>query len=234
MRKNRFDTLVTIVVALCLMASTLTGCLKTDIKRHDQPTTNHPPGPNWQKPGGDSGDMVDTPDSVTGSAGDDKFAGDDRFTDDPFFVPPAHSTVLSTKRVGRPNYGYFYIPQEWVVWTELDSTADMLQYCDPTGQAIITVYNYPGISDEVLRQLVVDMGEGHRQKGWTDITYAIVELDGYQTYQTSCYYPNQGIYLVLYFFIGDDGLVHYIAVEGPPDMIMLVVGTIEITYSLTE
>lgn len=136
------------------------------------------------------------------------------------------------KRVGEVGYSFVDIPTEWVNFQDIGSDLELIQYSDLTGTSIITLYvieNPPNNPEQAATNSWGAMEQG----GATGIQGAMVELDGYETYQVYGVYENMGMMLVTYHFEDDEGRLHYISAESFQDNIMEVIGYVE-TFSVNE
>lgn len=142
-------------------------------------------------------------------------------------------TPVELKRVGEEGYGFVDIPVDWVNFQDINSTQDLRQYSDLTGTSIITLF-VVGDSPNDAEQAATNSWAGMENNGAVDIQGAIVELDGYETYQVYGIYENAGIMLVTYHFEDEEGKLHYISAESNQGGIIQVIELVEDTYSVTE
>lgn len=130
-------------------------------------------------------------------------------------------------RGGAENYGFIDIPSDWVTFTEEGMEDEgMVQYSDVNGESVITLQYYDDVDAETAATNVYVTLEESAE----NLTAAMVELDGYEAYQVYGYMPDTNEILVCWFFDGDDGLMHYLAIEGT-DMELFDLSE---TYSVNE
>lgn len=139
-----------------------------------------------------------------------------------------------TTRVGEANYGYVDVPSTWVRFKDVDATGNLFQYSDPTGKSVVTL-SYYDVDGLDAHQAAQNFSAGLFEQDYIDsdsIQGARVKLgqDKIDCYQVYCFYPADKQFLVAHFFDGDDGYVHYLAIEGTESE------TFELadTYSLTK
>ncbi len=147
------------------------------------------------------------------------------------------STTLSTttelKRVGKDNYGYLSVPENWVDFKDVDVTIPIVQVSDPTGTSIITLntWNTEGSTAELSATSLWNKLE---EEGVKDVTGAKVPLDIYSAFQVYGFYETENTILIMWLFDTDDGNVHYVSAESTPETIMNVVQLVESSFSLEQ
>lgn len=130
-------------------------------------------------------------------------------------------------RIGEEKYGYIDVPTTWVTFVEQGlENENLLQYSDVSGESVITLQYSGEVDAETAATNVYYMLEDTSE----DLTAAMVELDGYEAYQVYGYMPDTGEILVVWCFDGDDGLMHYLAIEGTSISLF----DLSETYSLYE
>lgn len=137
-------------------------------------------------------------------------------------------------RVGKDRYGFIDIPDDWVNFKEIDSSADLLQYSDKSTKSVLTLcyYDADGLNSlQAANNFVTALYEsdGVEQESITcaTVNLGVDRLDAYQVY---CFYPADSQFLVAHFFDGEDGKVHYLAIEGDD----MEVFNLADTYTLTD
>lgn len=139
-----------------------------------------------------------------------------------------------TTRVGEANYGYVDVPSTWVRFKDVDATGNLFQYSDTTGKSIVTL-SYYDVDGLDAHQAAQNFSAGLFEQDDIEsdsIQGAKVKLgkDKVDCYQVYCFYPADKQFLVAHFFDGDDGYVHYLAIEGTESETFELANT----YSLTK
>lgn len=129
-------------------------------------------------------------------------------------------------KVGSKINGYINLTQgEWVEFREEGglSREDIVaadQAITVTNSAIITMVTYDVDMD------IEDMAKNGmvycKSTGAENVKGARVAIGEYDCIQVYCCYPDSGRFLVTWYFKTDDGFVHYIAAEFPPDDVYVV------------
>jgi len=137
------------------------------------------------------------------------------------------------KRVGEINYGFVDVPSQWVLFDDVDVTAPIIQYSDPTGIAIITLnaWNKPENDAKTAASSIFAKME---KEGAQNVEGATVQLGGSTAFQVYGVYPNEKKFLVTWIFGTDDGYLHYVSAESSEDGIVEMVNLIESSFSLEK
>lgn len=143
----------------------------------------------------------------------------------------SESSAPATRTVGREGFGYVELPADWLMFRDPNAAEDALQYCDPAGRAILTlygVYNPEGdaeASAAALRDTIT--GDGA-----SNVTADTATLGDSTAYQVSGYYESEDIQLVTWFLKTPDDYVRYVAIEAGKDDIDGWVEQVKTTYRL--
>ncbi len=142
-------------------------------------------------------------------------------------VQPAVQTV------GQDGFGYVDIPSDWLVFQDANAAEGALQYCDPAGRAILTlygVYHPEGDAEASAAELYATItGDGA-----SDVTAATVSLGGSTAYQVYGYYESEDVLLVTWFLKTPDDYVRYVAIEAGKEEIAGWVDMVEASYRLEK
>ncbi|MBE6072016.1 MAG: hypothetical protein E7208_08670 [Clostridium butyricum] len=142
-------------------------------------------------------------------------------------------TSAETKKVGRENYGFVEVPDNWVNFKDVDLPSDtsVIQYSDPSGSLIITM----NISEnyEQDAKIAAENSFQNMKNDGVDVVGAKVNIGAYEAYQVYGIYENEGITLVSWHFKDENNTLHYVSAEGKLNDIINVVGYVEKTYSLS-
>lgn len=116
------------------------------------------------------------------------------------------------KRVGSEDFGYISVPKNWYKFYDVDGN-NTLQY----SYANVWIATLYAIDADIADSLsyASSVYASLEEDGVEELKVATVPVNDYTTYQVSCYYPNENIWLGCWFIDGEDGKTHYIAVEGP-------------------
>lgn len=137
-----------------------------------------------------------------------------------------------TKKVGQDKYGFVQVPSSWVNFKDVDLPDDskVIQYSDPLGSSIITL-NVIENFDQNIEDAAQATAQNIQSNG-VDVKGAKVKIDNYDAYQLYGLYEDQGLMLIVWYFMDENNNLHYVSAEGPLDTISNVVGYVEKTYSL--
>lgn len=153
--------------------------------------------------------------------------------------PESSEPAASTQRVGKAGIGFVDVPADWVLFQDAAGGSD-LQYSDVTGTDIITMNQFD-ISALSAEEQAAFTAEDAAYSVWNnieqrdgdsvmDIQGATVTLAGYDAYQVYASYTD-GVFLCSWCLMDEQGIIYYVAAEGPSDTIMDTVAMIEATYS---
>lgn len=117
-----------------------------------------------------------------------------------------------TQVVGTTDFGYVSVPKNWYRFYDVESSGTF-QYSYANAW-IVTLYAVP-TSQLDAYTYASNVKTNLSNENVTNLTGAKVKVAGYDAYQVYGYYSNENIWLVCWFFEGEDGKTHYIAVEGP-------------------
>ena len=128
--------------------------------------------------------------------------------------------TTTNKSVGDSNYGYVDVPKNWGKFYDV-SGSDTLQYSYST--TYIITLDYMDDNQYTAKDYASNfMYNMQNDSSVTDVTGATVTIGKnkeYTAYQVYMYYPADAVYLVTYWFEAEDGKTHYIALEGPSDVV---------------
>ena len=126
--------------------------------------------------------------------------------------PKLELNSKNSYRVGSKDYGYVSVPNSWVPFG-LSPENQTIQYTDGAGW-IVTLYSVEettitakGWSNNIVSQM--------NNVGATDIGIEETQVNDYIGYKIFGYYGSVSTYLAAWVVNGNDGKVHYIAIEGP-------------------
>lgn len=122
------------------------------------------------------------------------------------------------KIVGDEDYGYIDIPNNWINFIDVDGTT-ALQYS--YANAYIATLDYVEGTYDAKESAAAHQLTEENNADVTDVNTKIVTIGKnkkYTAYQVSSYYKNEDIYLITYWFNTDDGVLRYIAIEGPDEL----------------
>lgn len=148
--------------------------------------------------------------------------------------------ATDTKRVGKEGVGFVTIPSDWVSFKDVEGGTDV-QFSSPDTSCIITLNTFdmstvPEDQRATFDAMAAANAVGNNiaaDEGVEDVQGATVTLAGRTAYQIYAAYSD-GSFLVTWSLADDDGVIHYVAAEGPSDSIMDVVEMVEGSYSFTE
>lgn len=124
------------------------------------------------------------------------------------------------KLIGDKKYGYLTVPNSWVEFHDVDGNTS-LQY-SYAGVYIVTMDyvrdNTKHTAKEYAQSYMYQKKQDTTVSGVTGGTVKIGKNDEYTAYQVYMYYPQDGTYLVTYWFETEDGVIRYLALEGPMEV----------------
>ena len=131
-----------------------------------------------------------------------------------------NTNKTTTKVVGQDKYGYVDVPSDWVNFKDVNGGHSIqfskgttyivtLDYIDPTE------YQTEMDAKKLASVFMSNSKEDSNLSGVTGATVTVGKDKKYTAYQVYMYYIQENSYLVTYWFDGDDGLIHYLAIEGP-------------------
>lgn len=123
------------------------------------------------------------------------------------------SEDVKTMRVGAEKYGYIDVPEGWVPFTEEGhEDAGLFQYSDLMVNSIVTLNYFEDITaEQAMNNLYANMSEDETA---SDLNVSTVEIDGKEAYQILTHYTDDNTTFAVWLLDGDDGYMHYIAIEG--------------------
>lgn len=133
------------------------------------------------------------------------------------------NTTTSTedgKVIGDKKYGYITVPNNWVEFKDVDGNT-ALQY-SYAGVYIVTMdyirEDTTHTAKEYAQSFLYQKKNDSNVSGATGATVKIGKNKEYTAYQVYMYYPSDGTYLVTYWFESEDGVIRYLALEGPTEL----------------
>lgn len=125
-------------------------------------------------------------------------------------------SVSKTVTVGDSYYGYVDIPSDWSKFYDVDGNSSLQ-------------YSYAGVfilSMDVVNNSLLDAKTAatnfynsmSTSNDITGLTAATVKVGKYEAYQVYMFYPSENLFLITYWFMADDGAIHYLALEGPEEV----------------
>ena len=129
-------------------------------------------------------------------------------------------TDEKTKVVGDKKYGYLTIPSTWSNFYDVEGTT-ALQYSYANLYIVTMDYvrdNQGYTAKELAQSYLSQMKNSSEVSNPTGSTSYIGKNKEYKAYQVYMYYPSDGTYLVTYWFDTGDGVVRYLALEGPAEL----------------
>lgn len=123
--------------------------------------------------------------------------------------------------IGDKKYGYLNVPNNWVPFKDVSDTT-ALQYT----YASVYIVTMDYIRDNPNKNTAKEYAQSFMYKkkndstvsGVTGSTVKIGKNKEYDAYQVYMYYPSDGTYLVTYWFESEDGIIRYLALEGPAEL----------------
>ena len=172
----------------------------------------------------DIGGNEEADDAIEDLVGDDQ---DDAYDDD---------ALGDTQRIGTAEYGFVNVPADYIPFTDVEGGTD-LQYSDATGTSIITlnVFDLESVPEDQrdsfsLYDAAQTVASNIDAGGPEDLQGATVELADRTAYQVYAFYED-GTFLVTWVVDDPEGIIHYVAVEGPDDTVLSNVELVEETYA---
>lgn len=127
--------------------------------------------------------------------------------------------TTKTKIVGKDHYGYVEVPTNWGNFQDVNG-GNSLQFS--YGISYIITLDYIANANNTAKQAAENYLALKKQDSQvTDVNGATVTIGKTKkitAYQVYMYYPAEKTYLITYWFDGDDGYIHYMALEGPDDV----------------
>ena len=124
------------------------------------------------------------------------------------------------KVIGDKKYGYLTVPNNWVQFYDVDGTT-ALQY-SYAGVYIVTMDYIREDSNhtakEYAQSYLAQKKKDTSVSGVQGATVKIGKNKEYTAYQVYMYFPSDGTYLVTYWFESEDGVIRYLALEGPTEL----------------
>ena len=118
-----------------------------------------------------------------------------------------------TQVVGKDKYGYVTIPSDWVPFKDPSVSIDLVQYTN--GEDFILTMNYYDKTEVPSAMQAASNIKSHlASENVEGLTGATVKMGSYDAYQVYGYYPDDDLWLVCWLFDGNDGYIHYLAIEG--------------------
>lgn len=118
------------------------------------------------------------------------------------------------KTVGDEKYGYVNVPNNWYKFHDIGG-ASALQYSYASVFIVsLDVLDNQYSAEEYASFYMSNKKSSSEVTGVDGATVTIGKNKQYTAYQVYMYYPSESIYLVTYWFLAEDGKVHYISLEG--------------------
>lgn len=125
-------------------------------------------------------------------------------------------SISKTITVGDSYYGYVDIPSDWSRFYDVDgNSALQYSYADVFILSMDVVNNSSIDAKTAATNFYNSVSES---SDITGLTAATVKVGKYEAYQVYMFYPSENLFLVTYWFMADDGAVHYLALEGPEEV----------------
>lgn len=122
--------------------------------------------------------------------------------------------------IGDKKYGYITVPKNWVKFYDVDGTT-ALQY-SYAGVYIVTMdyirEDTTHTAKEYAQSYLAQKKKEPSVSGVKGSTVKIGRNSEYTAYQVYMYFPSDGTYLVTYWFESEDGVIRYLALEGPTEL----------------
>lgn len=122
--------------------------------------------------------------------------------------------------IGDKKYGYITVPNNWVKFYDVDGTT-ALQY-SYAGVYIVTMdyirEDTTHTAKEYAKSFLAQKKKDTSVSGVKGATVKIGRNNEYTAYQVYMYFPSDGTYLVTYWFESEDGVIRYLALEGPTEL----------------
>lgn len=115
------------------------------------------------------------------------------------------------KEVGDSTYGYITVPSDWMKLTDVESSTGV-RYSDKDITYAATI----DLSNSLSPEEFANTAKKQLQNvGVTNLIVAEEKWNGYDAYKLTGFSDENGSYVLAYFFKAEDGLAHYVGVEGP-------------------
>ena len=117
------------------------------------------------------------------------------------------------KYVGSEEFGYIKVPNNWVKFVDVESN-DTIQY-SYANTWITTIYATK--SDMSLSNYANTVYSNFKDDGANFVTLRKEKITekNYNAYKITCYYEDDNVYVRCWTFEDENGIKHYIAIEGP-------------------
>jgi len=217
MRKNSILRILAALSAVVILCFTLNGCGGND----PAPAPAPEPAPQTEEQG--SSQQVDSPESPESPAAPEGSGSEEG---------SAQPEQIATIRVGNDTVGWVDVPEDWVVFTDVEG-GDDFQYSDRSGSRIVTLNVVEADPSYTTEDVAYAIWDNLDESGMQDSEGAVVTLAGRQAYQIYGAFDD-GIVLVVWLVEDDAGTIHYVAIEGPADYIYGDFELVESTYSFTQ
>ncbi len=122
--------------------------------------------------------------------------------------------------VGNKKYGYLTVPNNWIKFYDVDGTT-ALQY-SYAGVYIVTMdyirEDATLTAKEYAKKFLAQKKNDPSVSNVAGNTVKIGKNKEYTAYQVYMYFVSDGTYLVTYWFETEDGVIRYLALEGPTEL----------------
>lgn len=122
--------------------------------------------------------------------------------------------------IGDKKYGYITVPKNWVKFYDVDGTT-ALQY-SYAGVYIVSMdyirEDTTHTAKEYAQSYLAQKKKDPSVSGVKGSTVKIGRNKEYTAYQVYMYFQSDGTYLVTYWFESEDGIIRYLALEGPTEL----------------
>lgn len=127
-------------------------------------------------------------------------------------------TDVNVKTVGDEDYGYIDIPNKWTTFIDVDGNT-ALQYS--YANVYIATLDYVEGTYDAKESAASHEKLESNNADVTEVNSKVVTIGKnkkYTAYQVSSYYKSEDLRLITYWFNTDDGVLRYIAIEGPDEL----------------
>jgi hypothetical protein len=121
----------------------------------------------------------------------------------------------STKKVGDNENGYVEVPEDWITFYDEDAPGST-QYCNSTGTQIVTLRTYGTSTEYDPKTMASAIYAKFEAENYLGIESAIAyDIQDYTAYKVYGIEPNSRTLIIIWFFEDENGIAHFLSIEGP-------------------
>ena len=117
---------------------------------------------------------------------------------------------ITYKRVGEEKYGYIDIDSTWNIYIDINNK-DMIQYKGQDGFLTLYYIDNPNFN---TREYMSSIYSYLINDGLINLNVDEVKVSGYNAYQISGYYEPDKMYVVIWCFLDENNIMHYIEINS--------------------